>query len=116
VQKGLTGPQRTTERHKEGIVLVIGIGIQHRGLAERDKSSYNHQNQKTEKGQAKGKGGIIPVSIFKVNSFHSSPGKCYSKYFTILFPWGKGKISKNRKTGSSLEEPVWKKPFIESNK
>ena len=60
---------RAAERHKEGIILVVHIRIQHGILAERLVFADKHNKQHSHAGNGKGQRRIIPMN-FSAGSLH----------------------------------------------
>ena len=73
VQQPAPAADRAAERHEEGIILVVHIGIQHGILAERLVFADKHDKQHSHAGNGKGQRRIIPPEFFAGSLHRDSP-------------------------------------------
>ena len=72
VQQTLPGPQGPAKGHKEGVILMVHIGIQHGGLAERLVAADEHHQQHPHKGEQKGQRRKIPFGFLDFRQTHEN--------------------------------------------
>lgn len=73
VEQSAAGADGLPEGHEEGIILVVHIRVEHGILPEGRIPTDDHDRQQPYKGQGKGKGRVIPLSILSVQTHGAFP-------------------------------------------